>query len=324
MRVEDVTIVIVTWNAEQVVGRCLEQLRQQTIQPASIIVVDNASTDETASVVAQFPEVIWQRLAVNVGFAQANNLALPLCRTEWVALLNPDAFAHPDWLEHLLLAAGERNDVAAFGSTQFRDDGLLDGMGDAMHWSGLIWRREHGCPIKAVSRGDEPFAVFSVCAAAALYRRSVLERLGGFDADFFCYGEDVDLGFRMRLAGFGLVQVPKARVVHIGSALTGGRRSRFSVFYGQRNLFWIYVKNMPGWLFWVLLPMQLVMHVAQIARFCLAGHCATIWAAKGQSLLEVPKMWSKRRRIQSSRVAKPMEIWRVLDKRLFPKRCERS
>ena len=319
----EVTVVIVTWNAAEVIGRCLDALQQQTLQPRSIMVVDNASTDETAAIVARFAHVRWVALPQNTGFARANNLAVSQCQTPWVALLNPDAFARPDWLASLMSEAARQPHIAALGSLQLQNESsdLLDGEGDALHWSGLIWRRGHGCPARGLAQRRSPEAVFSVCAAAALYQRAAFEKVGGFDEDFFCYGEDVDLGFRLRLAGYAAVQVPAAQVVHLGSVLTGGRRSSFSVFYGQRNLLWIYVKNMPGWMFWLLLPLHAAMHLAQIARFCAAGHCRTVVKAKIQALGALPKMWEKRRAIQASRVAGPAQIWKLVDKRLIPRRC---
>jgi GT2 family glycosyltransferase len=321
--VADVTVVIVTWNAAGVIGPCLEALQRQTVQPRQILVVDNASTDATAAVVSRFSRVRWIALSRNEGFARANNIAVAQCQTTWVALLNPDAFARPDWLANLMSAASNQPRVAALGSLQLQDEGggFIDGEGDAMHWSGLIWRRGHGCVFRGVTDQHPPESVFSVCAAAAMYRRAAFEKVGGFDEDFFCYGEDVDLGFRLRLAGYEALQVPTARVVHLGSALTGGRRSRFSVFYGQRNLLWIFVKNMPGWMFWVFLPLHVVMHLAQIVRFCTAGHCQTVTKAKLQSLHGLPKMWAKRRVIQAGRTVNPVKIWQTLDKRMFPRRC---
>lgn len=319
----DVTVIIVTWNAAEVIGRCLDALHQQTIKARQIVIVDNASSDATAELVSRYSGVQWIPLQQNVGFARANNIAIAQCQTSWVALLNPDAFVHRDWLETLMGAADENPQVAAFGSLQLQDAAvnLIDGAGDAVHFSGLIWRRGHGCPLQRELAECAHYPVFAVCAAAALYRRAALLQVGGLDEDFFCYGEDVDLGFRLRLAGYEALEIPAAQVVHLGSALTGGRRSSFSVYYGQRNLLWIYVKNMPGWLFWFFLLLHAAMHVVQIGRYCAAGHCKTILRAKIEALSQLPRMWQKRRLIQSARVASVAQIWRALDKQLIPRRC---
>ena len=102
----------------------------------------------------------------------------------------------------------------------------------------------HGVPVSSVS--EEVREVFSPCAAAALYRRSALVEIGGFDDDFFCYSEDVDLGFRLMLAGHSCLYVPTSVTHHVGSGTTGGQNSDFAVYHGHRNLVWTYVKDMPG------------------------------------------------------------------------------
>ena len=135
--------------------------------------------------------------------------------------------------------------------------------------------------------------IFSPCAAA-MYRRSVLLEVGGFDEDFFCYVEDVDLGFRLRLAGHKAMHVPDAVVHHVGSATTGGKHSDFSVYHGHRNVAWTFVKDMPGILFWLLLPLHILMNLASILWFALQGHGGVIVRAKRDALLGLPKMWYKR------------------------------
>ena len=95
--------------------------------------------------------------------------------------------------------------------------------------------------------------IFAPCAAAALYRRAAFLEAGGFDEHFFCYMEDVDLGFRLRLLGYRCGYAPAAIVHHVGSGTTGAR-SPFTVYHGHRNLVWTYVKNMPTPWFWLYLP----------------------------------------------------------------------
>ena len=235
-------------------------------------------------------------------------------------LLNPDAFPEPDWLEHLVNASKANPDYTMFASRQLMDgdQSLLDGDGDVYHISGLVWRAGHGLPVSGAVH--EPQEIFSPCAAAALYRRDALMSVDGFDEDFFCYVEDVDLGFRLRLMGHRCLLVPSAVVRHIGSATTGGHRSDFSVYHGHRNLVWAFVKNMPGWLFWVLLPLHIVMNCATICMFVIRGQGRVILRAKLDSIKGLPGAWSKRKQIQSSRQVTVGNIWRLLDKRLFSKK----
>ena len=159
--------------------------------------------------------------------------------------------------------------------------------------------------------------VFSPCAAAAMYRRDVFLSAGSFDEDFFCYLEDIDLGFRLRLEGHRCLLVPSAVVAHVGSVTSGGKQSDFAVYHGHRNLVWTYVKNMPGWLFWVCLPLHLAMNFVTVLMYTWQGKGRVILRAKRDALLGLPKMWQKRREIQKHRIVSISDIWRMLDKRFF-------
>ena len=314
-----VTVVIVNWNGLQHLPQCLQTLQQQTMGAFRVLVMDNGSTDGSAELVPalQDPRFSLVRLGANHGFARANNLAVAQAATPWVALLNPDAFPAPDWLEQLLAAAHRHPAGAAFGCSLLdaADPAVLDGTGDSYHWSGRAFRRDHGRLRSEGTSGEGP--IFSPCAAAALYRRSAWQAVGGLDEDFFCYLEDVDLGFRLRLQGHQCWHVPEAVCHHVGSAITG-RRSDFSGYHGQRNLVWTYVKNMPGGLFWLLLPLHLLANLAALVLFTLRGQAAVAWRAKRDALLGLPACWRKRRAIQAGRSATARAIWAMLDKRLWP------
>ena len=311
-----VTVLIVNWNSGPLLAECLQHLRAQTVQATRILVLDNASSDDSFTDGVVSAEVKVRRMAFNLGFAGGNNTAMAECDTEFVALLNPDAFPEPGWLEHLLAAAHASPDVAAFGSRQLChiNPEVLDGIGDTYHISGLVWRERHGVRQRAGDLASRE--IFSPCAAAALYRRQVLVDVGGFDDDYFCYLEDVDLGFRLRLAGHKAMYVPDAVVHHIGSASTGGQHSDFSVYHGHRNLVWTFVKNMPGALFWLLLPLHLLLNLVTVGVFVARGQGAVIFRAKWDAIKGLPQTWAKRKQIQAGRVASVREIWRVLDKRL--------
>ena len=312
-----ITVIIVNWNSGEILAECLRRIEAQTVQPARVLLVDNASSDDSLSCVGKLADnVTVLRMNANLGFAVGNNRALTVCDTEFVVLLNPDAFPEPDWLERLLAAARAYPEVAAFGSRQLchGNPEVLDGIGDNYHISGLAWRERYGMRQQAqdlVAR-----EIFSPCAAAALYRRQALADVGGFDEDFFCYVEDVDLGFRLRLAGHKAMYVPDAVVHHVGSAATGGQWSNFAVYHGFRNPVWVFVKNMPGTLFWLLLPLHVALNLASIILFPIRGQGRLILKAKWDAFLGIPRMWRKRRGIQAQRVASIGVIWKALDKRI--------
>ncbi|TRO82710.1 glycosyltransferase family 2 protein [Desulfuromonas acetexigens] len=309
-------VIIVNYNSWEVLRRCLDHLGKQTWRNFQVVVIDNASTHPPPEDFAtRYPWISLVQSSINLGFAGGNNRALrALTSCEWIALLNPDAFPEPDWLEQLVETAQAHPDYTMFGSRQVIAGvpHLLDGEGDVYHISGLVWRSGHGRPVSEGAR--EPREIFSPCAAAALYRADAFLRVGGFDEDFFCYVEDVDLGFRLRLLGYKALLVPSSVVHHVGSATTGGGQSDFALYHGHRNLIWTYVKNMPGVLFWSCLPLHLLLNLVTLAIFAWRGKGPTVFRAKRDALRGFPKMWEKRRLIQRDRVVSTRHIWRALYK----------
>jgi GT2 family glycosyltransferase len=310
--VTNVTVIVVNFNGGFLLRRCIAALAAQTVRSFEVVLVDNGSTDGSLEALGELSSNVRMiRTGRNLGFAAANNVGLRESRSEWVALVNPDAFPAPDWLQRMLDVAGRRPEFDSFASRTVLADrpDLLDGAGDVYHVSGLFWRRGHAASGGTRFLDDEE--VFCPCAAAALYRRSALERVGGFDEDFFCYAEDVDLGFRLRLSGSRCLYVAGAVVAHVGSAITG-RRSDFSVYYGHRNLVWAYVKNMPPALFWAYLPAHLALNLVTVLWFAARGQGRVIVRAKWDAMASLARMWSKRRAIQADRRVGAREIRRVM------------
>jgi GT2 family glycosyltransferase len=315
-----VSVIIVNWNSGELLSRCISSLLQQTVLSREIIVFDNASTDDSIECIFdQYPMVRVIESKRNLGFAAANNLAIQDASSDsdWFVLLNPDAFPEPDWLEALLSAATTHPEYSFFGSRLMdaNSPAVADGIGDVYHSSGLVWRAGHGRELGTESSIARE--IFSPCAAAAMFRKDAFLAAGGFDEDYFCYVEDVDLGFRLRLLGHRCWYVPDSVALHVGSAVTG-RRSDFSIYHGHRNLVWTFVKNMPGVFFWLLLPLHVALNLVSISWFTIRGQGAVILRSKRDALLGLPKMWRKRQQIQKARVASVRDIWRVLDKRLLP------
>ena len=318
---KSVAILIVNWKSSTMLLRCLECIVRQESMAADVVVLDSGDEDPIPEeFYPRFPSVLFLKNVKNIGFAAGNNLLLrKTAGCEWIALVNPDAFLEPDWLSKMLSAATAHPEYSFFASRLVQDANheTLDGDGDTMHACGWAWREGHGHII--TPGAIEPREIFSPCAAAALYRRDALEAVGGFDEDFFCYFEDVDLGFRLRLAGHRCLLVPDAVAYHVGSATTGGQHGDFAVYHGHRNLVWTYVKNMPGALFWLLLPAHIILNLYSIIWFSLQGQGAVILKAKWDALCGIPRMWKKRRDIQRNRSASVGKIWQVLDKSFLPR-----
>ncbi len=318
----NISIIIVNWNAEKYIERCIRSLLNQTILPHEIIVVDNMSTDNSISILKSIEGIKLYSLNKNTGFASGNNYGVqkssPEC--EWIALVNPDAFPESDWLEKNIEAIAANPDYGSFGSVLINanDDKYLDGVGDVYHLTGRVKRR---CYRELKSRCKfKTNDIFSPCAAAAIYRREVFLDMGGFDEDYFCYVEDVDLGFRFQLMGYRSLLVSNAKVHHVGSGTTGGQKSDFSVYHGNRNLIWTYIKNMPGILFWLFLPMHVLFNIISIFNYSLRGRSRVIIRAKLDALAGLTMMWRKRQLIQDASRVSVSDVWRILNKRMWPSR----
>lgn len=297
-----VTVVVPNWNGERFLDTCLGSLREQAFKDFRTVLVDNGSTDDSLELVSRnFPEVVVVSIKENQGFSAAVNAGIRASDTELVALLNNDTEQDPGWLENLVRTADDHPEAGFFASklVDFGDHRMLDGAGDALRRNGLPYRVGHG----ERDRGqyDKPGYVFGACAAAALYRRSMLEEIGLFDEDFFAYCEDGDLSFRAQLAGYRCLYVPEAVVYHVGSASTGGKRSPTATRLGTRNGLWLLVKNLPAPLVPALLPFFVLGQLSRLAVTTVSG----VWRAHLTGLAEairfLPPMLRKRRKIQEGR-----------------------
>jgi len=188
----------------------------------------------------------------------------------------------------------------------YYDRSILDGAGDALRLSGLPYRLGHG----ERDRGqfDEPSYVFSACAAAALYRRAMLDGVGLFDEDFVSYCEDGDLNFRAQLAGYRCLYVPEVVVYHMGSASTGGKRSATATRLGTRYSLSLLVKNLPGAAAPHVLPFLLLEQLARMLTAAAAGVLRAHVQGLSEARRHLPLMLEKRREIQGKKRVSDREI----------------
>ena len=315
-----VGLVIVTHNAEPHIEHCLEAVQRQTHAPDRIVIVDSGSSDRTLAVVDEVRSRLGLTVEVvalgeNLGFAVANNRAVDrLNDCELIALLNPDAFPEASWLDVLVARAEAHPEDSSFASRLMVADGSdrLDGAGDVFHVSGLVWRYGHRLKVDQVPGALTERPVFAACAAAALYRRADWQRAGGFDERYFCYAEDVDLGFRMQLMGRTCRYVPDAVAYHLGSA-TSGVDSAFSVYHGYRNLEWTFIKNMPSRLFWRYVPLHFMAIAAELIWFSRKGLGGSLLRAKWDAIGGLSSAIADRRKIQAARTVDTDTLRGLLD-----------
>ena len=308
----DVSIVIVTWNGRQHLDTCLASVEAQRGISVETVVVDNGSTDGTAEYVrSRFPRVKLVRLEENRGFAGGNNAGVREATGRLVAFLNNDTSADPGWLDALRSGIDEASGFALVTSriVYMHDPNIIDSAGDGvLRWGGAF-KRHHGEPVSAAPDTHE---VFGICGAACMMPKAVFDEMGGFDEDFFASHEDVDLSYRARLRGYRCRYVADAIVRHVGSA-TLGTVSASSVFHGQRNLEWMYIKNTPGSLLWTTIAGHVVYDVAAGVHFARIGMLGPYLRAKAAAIAGLPRMMRKRAAIQRSRRVDASAIAPLLD-----------
>lgn len=263
------------FNSGPYLATCVASLKQQTFANFEVFVIDNDSQDDSLDKaranICDDPRFSIVELGMNTGFAAANNHGAELATASLIVTLNPDAFPEPDWLDNLLSAAAGHPEVAMFGSTQIDANrpNRIDGAGDRYFAGGIPWREQNDRRLRTHA-GLGVYETFAPCAAAAMYRTDVFRAAGGFDPRFFCFVEDVDLGYRLRRRGHHCLQVIAARVHHVGGG-SGGGTSDFARYHGTRNLIWCFFKNTPGVLWPLLVPIHLAILTVLATKAILRG-----------------------------------------------------
>lgn len=225
-----VSIVIVNWNTRTLLAACLESVRRQTLLSHEVWVVDNGSTDGSCEMVREaFPEVHLIANGENLGFAAANNQALPLCQGEHVLLLNSDTVVLDGAIDKMAAFLHMHPEAGAVGCKLLNADGTLQPSANGFYrsWRSLVenrlvhlaWPHRHArTPFLSFWDHNQIRAVDWVTGAALMVRRTVIQEVGLLDADFFMYGEEVDWQYRMKQAGARVFFLPGARIIHYGGA----------------------------------------------------------------------------------------------------------
>ena len=311
-----VTVIIVNWNGEKLLPDCLESLRKQEFQQFSTILVDNGSSDGSLEVVSEgYPEIRVISLSENTGFAAANNAAFSQASTKYIALLNNDAVAHPQWLRHLTESL-ENNPVAGFAASRilyYDNQEIIDRAGDGYSRAGAGVLRGRGLPAKEYAQSQ---TIFGACAAAAIYRKAMLDHVGFFDPEFFLLYEDVDLSFRAQLSGYPCLYVPDAVVFHkVSSSII--RDSPVSIYHGHRNLEWVYFQDMPFGLILRSFWFHAMYDLAALFYFTSRGLARPFLTAKWHAVRSFERIMKNRRRIQSEKRVSNDYLWRLMVRERF-------
>jgi GT2 family glycosyltransferase len=262
-----ISVVIPNHNGAGYLESCLRSLQAQTYENFEIVVVDNASRDQSVEIVqrAAHGAILLQENR-NLGFAGGVNAGIRSSHGEWIAVLNNDTEVAADWLTECALAIQNHPEAAFFACKIFdiSDRSRLYSAGDCYLRMGIGYRRGQ----EQRDRADfcRECEIFSASGCAALYRKQALEETGGFDERFFAYLEDVDLGLRFQAAGNRGYYVPGAKVYHHGAATSGGEFSRLAVRLRTRNSLLLLLKNMPLLIFLRCVPMITLAQLSWLLR----------------------------------------------------------
>jgi GT2 family glycosyltransferase len=255
-----ISVVVVNWNRKELLRACLSSLARQKNVDFETIVVDNGSSDGSGEMAESEFGARVIRNQENRGFCAANNQGIAAARGEFIALLNNDAEAAPGWLAalHRACSSGPEVGMAASKILVWEDPRRIDKAGHLIFPDGQNRGRGSG----ALDEGqfDRPEEVLWPDGCAAMYRKEMLDRIGGFDEDFFAYGDDAELGLRARIAGWRCLYAPDAVVRHHrGATLGKGSAERLELI--ERNRVLLALKLFP----WSLLWLNPVFFAARVA-----------------------------------------------------------
>ena len=326
-----VSVIVVNWNRRDLLRACLQSLANQSTKPFEVIVVDNGSVDGSAEMAERdFSAQLAFHLKLirndrNRGFCAANNQGFAASNSEFVALLNNDAEAEPAWVESLcrVFAAAPDVGMAASKILVFEEPERIDKAGHLIYPDGQ--NRGRGSGELDAGQYDQVEEVLWPDGCAAMYRRAMLDLIGGFDEDFFAYADDAELGLRARIAGWRCIYAPAAVVRHHRGA-TLGKFSTRRLSLIERNRVLLVAKLFP----WSLLWQNAAYYALRLAAGAwagvrgkgetgrlpgLSGKLRGVWAlllGDLEAIWLLPRMLRKRRQVNRYRKLSPAQVKKLL------------
>ena len=243
----EVSVVTPNYNGERFLKTFLESLNNDSEYIGEVIIIDNGSSDASLDYLKNnafnFPLVLIENKE-NLGFAPAVNQGILKAKNELIFSINNDTEIKKGSIKALIDLISSGDDIFSVQAKMLQYDNkeLIDDVGD--EYNLLAWTKKTGENHHS-SEYEKVKDIFSSCAGAAMYKKSVLEEIGLFDDNFFAYMEDVDLAIRSRINGYRNLLCPDAIVYHIGSATSGSRYNEFKVRLAARNNVWVVYKNLP-------------------------------------------------------------------------------
>lgn len=312
-----VSIIIVNYNGAEVLKDCLDSLQAVTYPSLEVVVVDNASTDNSLAVLAQFPGIKVLQSGRNLGFAGGNNLGLTACAGKFILLLNSDTIVTPEFLQPMVGYLLQNPQVGIVQCKMFLGkQGLaLDVCGSFLTAFGFLYH--YGYWKEDSEKYDRSYPAFTVKGACLMFRREMVAAAGGhlFNEDFFCYYEETDFCHRVWLAGHETHFVHSATIRHLQGATSGRTQSNgFALRQFLTNQTFGLLANLSAGSLWKIMPGYFLMFAASMAAAALTGK-RVVFAAHWHALAHNARRLGKIR-AQRKLVAR---IRRLNDRQLFAK-----
>jgi GT2 family glycosyltransferase len=308
-----ISVIIPNYNGSRFLKACLSSLKEQTYTDFEIILVDDASNDDSLPFVQTcYPDTRIIALKKNVGFASAVNEGIRQANGQYIALLNNDTETDKNWLMELNRALESHEDVGFCASLMinYNNRNLVDCAGIGFSSWGRAYKRGEG---EAIDYYQQPSFIFGASGGAAIYRKELFEKVGLFDEDFWAFFEDVDLSFRAQLAGFQCLYVPTAIVYHIGTA-THSKKSLKLRYTGYRNKQWVIFKNYPAYYLFKYYFKYGLSEIKTVLTDFKDGFFLSPCIANWLIYKDIPKLFRKRAEVQRLRTVSIRYLDSIIDK----------
>lgn len=315
-----VSILILNWNGEKVLAENITSVLATKYRPIEVIVVDNASTDASLSIIRSFPDVVLITNPENAGYAEGNNIGFDRCHGKYIVTLNNDTVVDSGWLDEpiSILERFDRVGIISCRQMNYADRKKIDTLYSFPEPFLLLGRMGHG---KAYD--DRPLYrktgyVLGANGASAIYRKRLLSELGGFERKFFAYQEECDLHVRAFYAGWKCIYVPSAVVYHKGSH-SFDRVKKIFYYYHERNRIWFIYRNFPLSLILVRLPSIFFREIRTFINMALRRQMVgTYLRARYDGFLGLWQFREIRKRNLSAFAANKVEFQRFMKNKKIP------
>lgn len=278
-----VSVIIPNYNGKEYLENCMDSLMRQDVRSFEVIVIDDASSDDSLSVVKEkypengaFPRTRYAAHERNFGFCRTVNDGIALAKAPYVILLNNDTVVEASFVKELFYAIRKYEKYSKHRKIfsvqakmiSMQEKNIIDDAGD--YYCALGWAYAAGKG-KPVSRYEKERKIFAACGGAAIYQKEILQTLGGFDENHFAYLEDIDIGYRAKLHDYENLFTPKAVVYHAQSAASGSRYNTFKARLSAKNSIYLIYKNMPNWQIIANLPFFVIGYSLKVLFYILKG-----------------------------------------------------